>query len=104
MSSDGLHDIRTSSNIHASSNTLNLSKIPQSNKEPNGFHTNYMCPQGIPIKQTQDNLHLAAKNFHATKSKYPQLSCLLCLLCLIKIVLHYLFKIISCQPHIHPFL
>ena len=35
----------------------------------------YVYPQGLPLKETQANLHLAAKIFNDTKAKYPQPSC-----------------------------
>lgn len=34
-----------------------------------------MYPQGLPLKETQANLHLATNLFHATKTKDAQPSC-----------------------------
>ncbi|MDF3675379.1 hypothetical protein [Enterobacter hormaechei] len=75
MSSSASITSSTSSNTHASPNTSKLSNMPPSNKEPNAFHIDYVYPQGLPLKETQANLHLAANLFHATNPKHPQPSC-----------------------------
>ena len=75
MSSSGFITSSTSSNTHASPNTSKLSNMPPSNKEPNAFHIHNVYPQGLPLKETQANLHLATNLFHATNPKYPQPSC-----------------------------
>ena len=71
MSSDGFLDTSTSSNTHAPPNTSNISNMLLSNKEMNAFHVQYAYPQGLPLKETQANLHLATNLFHATKPKDP---------------------------------
>jgi len=72
MSSSGSITSSTSSNTHASPNTSKLSNMPPSNKEPNAFHVHNVYPQGLPLKETQANLHLAANFFHGTKPKDPR--------------------------------
>lgn len=71
ISSDGFLDTSTSSNTRAPPNTSNLSNMPPSNKEPNYFHVHYAYPQGLLLKETQDNLHLVENLFHATMPKDP---------------------------------
>ena len=75
MSSSGSITSSTSSNTHASPKTSKLSNIPLSKKERNAFHIDYAYPQGLPLKESQANIHLAANLFHATKTKNPQFSC-----------------------------
>ena len=74
MSSDGSLDTPTS-NIHVSTKTLNISIINSSKKELNSIHIGYAYPQGLPLKETQANLHLVANLFNTTKTKDPQPSC-----------------------------
>jgi hypothetical protein len=71
MSSSGSITSSTSSNTHASPNTSKLSNMPPSNKEPNAFHVHNVYPQGLPLKETQANLHLDRNLFHATMPKDP---------------------------------
>ena len=35
----------------------------------------YAYPQGLPLKETQANLHLVVNLFHATRPKEPKPSC-----------------------------
>ena len=42
---------------------------------PNAFHASYFHPQGLPLKETQANLHLAANTFDNVKPKEPKPSC-----------------------------
>lgn len=72
MSSGGFLDTSTSSNSHTSLKNSNLPNMNPSNKEPSAFHMDYVYPQGLPLKETQANLHLAEKNFNASKPKGPQ--------------------------------
>ena len=71
MSSDGFLDTSTFSNIRAPPNTSNLSNMPLPNKKPNAFHVHSAYPQGLPLKETQDNLHLSENLLHATMTKDP---------------------------------
>ena len=65
----------TSSNMCKLPKSSNIFNVPPSNKEPNTFCVDYVYPQGLPLKETQANLHLASNLFHATNPKYPQPSC-----------------------------
>ena len=42
---------------------------------PNAFHAIYSHPQGLPLKETQANLHLVANTFDNAKPKEPKPSC-----------------------------
>ena len=76
MSSDAFLDTLISYNTYPSPKTSKLSNILPSNKGPNAFHAiPYSYPQGLPLKETQANLHLAENPFHASKTKNPQPSC-----------------------------
>ena len=69
MCSSGSITSSTSSKTHASPNTSNLSNMPPSNKKSGAFHMQYVYPQGLPLKETQANLHFPTNSFHATKPK-----------------------------------
>ena len=72
MSSDGFLDTSISSNTYSSPKTSKLSNILPSKKGPNSFHVvPYSYPQGLPLKETQANLHLDENTFHASKTKHP---------------------------------
>ena len=76
MSSDCFLDTSISSNTYSSPKTSHLSNIIPLKKGPNYFHAvPYSYPQGLPLKETQANLHLAKNPFHASKTKHPQTSC-----------------------------
>ncbi|WP_233109390.1 hypothetical protein, partial [[Clostridium] innocuum] len=63
LSCDGSLPSPTSSNTHTFPKASESSKSftnPSSNKDPNTFHAvPYSYPQGLPLKETQANLHLA---------------------------------------------
>ena len=47
-----------------------------SKKDSNCFHVvPYSYPQGLPLKETQANLHLATNTFDNAKPKEPKPSC-----------------------------
>ena len=71
-----------------------------SNKEYNTFHIDCAYPQGLHVKETQANTHMTTNLFHATKTKYPQFSCDAIPTIPTSNVISYLFKILSCKPHI----
>ena len=72
MPSSGSLPSSTSSNIHASPKALNLSNIPSSNMLSNIVHARYSHSRGLPLKDTQANLHLAANIFNNVEPKEPK--------------------------------
>ena len=49
---------------------------PSSNNGPNAFHVvPYSYPQGLPLKETKANLHLAPNTSNNSKPKEPNPSC-----------------------------
>ena len=73
LSCDGSLPLSTSSNTHKSpkaSKSFRSSINPSSNKDSNAFHAvPYSYLQGLPLKETQANLHLAANTFNNAKPK-----------------------------------
>lgn len=74
MSSNGLLDTSTSSNTYKLPKNSKLSNMHPLRKEPNSFHIDHSYHQGLPLKETQANLHLDENLFHATKTKDLQIS------------------------------
>ena len=79
LSSDTPFPSYTSSTIHISPKDSESLKSPTnhlSNKDPDDFHAvPYSYPQGLPLRETQANLHLAENTFDNAKPKEPKLSC-----------------------------
>ena len=60
----------TSSNTHTSPKASESFTNSSSNKDPKDFHVvPYSYPQGLPLKETQANLHLAENTFDNAKLK-----------------------------------
>ena len=76
MSFGGSLPSSTSSTTHTSPKVSKSSKSftnPSSNKSPSAFHVvPYSYPQGLSIKETQGNLHLATNTSNNAKPKEPK--------------------------------
>ena len=71
-SSNGSNATSSSSNMPSPSKASKLSSILPPNKVPNSSAIYDVYLQGLPLKETQDNLHLATNLSHNSQTKDPK--------------------------------
>ena len=72
MSSNGSNATSTSSNMPSPTKASKISSILPPNKAPNSLAIDYVYLQGLPLKETQDNLDLATNLSHTSQTKDPK--------------------------------